>query len=197
MSGSGAGRAEKDQLRLAPRRSAEPTKTLRTEFLDHVAPFESAAAAQQAIEGWVAGYNQHRPHQAQAIDMAVPAALFRPNGPSRLDVDVALETAALKTSVPRTAAAPAAQLSALAPAAKPTTTPVSEPWRHEEREGAAIEFEARVPAGAQITIRTGRQSVSVPRGLAGRTITIWADQRSVHLILDGRTAAHRRLPAQP
>ena len=51
-----------------------------------------------------------------------------------------------------------------------------------------------MPPGAQITIRTGRQSVSVPRGLAGRTITIWADQRSVHLILDGevlRTVASR------
>ena len=125
--------------------------------------------------------------------MAVPAALFRPNGASRLDVDVALDAAALKASVPETSATP----SALTAAAKPTTTPVSEPWRHEERDGAAIEFEARVPAGAQITIRTGRQSVSVPRGLAGRTITIWADQRSVHLILDGellRTVASRLTP---
>ena len=156
-------------------------KTLRTEFLDHVAPFESPAAAQQAIDGWVAGYNQHRPHQA--IDMAVPAALFRPNGPSRLDVDVV----ALEPSAPEMVAAGSA--------ARPA--PVSEPWRHEEREGAAIEFEARVPPGAQITIRTGRQSVSVPRGLAGRTITIWADQRSIHLILDGevlRTVASRLSP---
>ena len=33
MSGSGAGRAEKDQFRLAPRRSAEPTRTVREQFL--------------------------------------------------------------------------------------------------------------------------------------------------------------------
>lgn len=158
-------------------------KTLRTEFLDHVAPFESAAAAQEAIDGWVAGYNAHRPHQA--IDMAVPAALFRPNGPSRLDLDV-VSTTLLEPS--------GAQVGA---ESGPTPIPANEPWWHDQREGAAIEFEARVPPGAQITIRTGRQSVSVPRGLAGRTITIWADQRSVHLSLDGellRTVASRLSP---
>lgn len=157
-------------------------KTLRNEFLDHVAPFESAAAAQQAVDGWVAGYNEHRPHQA--IDMAVPAALFRPNGPSRLHVSV--DVAALE---------PPAPAGATGSAASPGS--VSEPWWHEEREGAAVEFEARVPPAAQITIRTGRQSLSVPRGLAGRTITIWADQRSVHLLLDGevlRTVASRLSP---
>jgi len=36
MSGSGAGRAEKDQFRLAPRRSAEPTRTVRDQFLVEV-----------------------------------------------------------------------------------------------------------------------------------------------------------------
>jgi transposase InsO family protein len=58
-------------------------KTLRTEFLDHVAPFESIAAAQEAVDAWVQAYN-HRRHQG--LDMAVPASLFRPNGPTRLDV---------------------------------------------------------------------------------------------------------------
>src|ERR1700755_1512125 len=32
-------------------------KTLRTEFLDHVAPFESIAAAQEAVAAWVHAYN--------------------------------------------------------------------------------------------------------------------------------------------
>ena len=31
-------------------------KTLRTEFLDHVAPFESIAAAQEALDAWVHAY---------------------------------------------------------------------------------------------------------------------------------------------
>jgi transposase InsO family protein len=32
-------------------------KTLRRELLDHVAPFESLAASQEAIDGWVHTYN--------------------------------------------------------------------------------------------------------------------------------------------
>ena len=51
-------------------------KTLREEFLDHVAPFESIAAAQEAVDAWVHAYNHQRPHQA--LDMAVPASLFDP-----------------------------------------------------------------------------------------------------------------------
>ena len=38
--------------------------------------FDDLEAAQKAIDGWVAGYNQRRPHQL--LDMAVPADLFRP-----------------------------------------------------------------------------------------------------------------------
>ncbi len=58
-------------------------KTLRAEFLDHVAPFESLDAAQAAVDGWVESYNHQRPHQS--LDMATPASLFRPNGPTRID----------------------------------------------------------------------------------------------------------------
>jgi transposase InsO family protein len=46
-------------------------KTLRTELLDHVSPFESLPAAQDAIDAWVHAYNHARPHQA--LDMAAPA----------------------------------------------------------------------------------------------------------------------------
>nr|WP_245577259.1 integrase core domain-containing protein [Actinoplanes globisporus] len=53
-------------------------KTLRRELLDHVAPFESLAAAQEAIDGWVHAYNHQRPHQS--LDMATPASLFRLHG---------------------------------------------------------------------------------------------------------------------
>jgi transposase InsO family protein len=37
-------------------------KTLRRELLDHVAPFESLPAAQEAIDGWVHACNHARPH---------------------------------------------------------------------------------------------------------------------------------------
>ncbi|MFF6980317.1 helix-turn-helix domain-containing protein [Streptomyces sp. NPDC008343] len=50
---------------------------LREEFLDHVVPFESLAAAQDAIDGWVHVYNHQRPYQA--LDMATPSSLFMPH----------------------------------------------------------------------------------------------------------------------
>jgi transposase InsO family protein len=53
-------------------------KTLREEPLNHVAPFESLSAAENAIDEWVQAYNHQRPHQA--LDMATPA---KPVPPSR------------------------------------------------------------------------------------------------------------------
>ncbi|MDG9728389.1 integrase core domain-containing protein [Streptomyces sp. DH41] len=52
-------------------------RTLREEFIDHVVPFESLAAAREAINGWVHAYNHQRPHQA--LNMATPISLFRPH----------------------------------------------------------------------------------------------------------------------
>jgi hypothetical protein len=63
--------------------------------------------------------------------------------------------------------------------------------------GAAVEFEIRVPPSGMVTIVSGRQAVTMRQGMAGRTLTIWADLHSVHLILDGhvlRTVASRLLP---
>lgn len=152
-------------------------KSLRAELLDHVSPFESLEAAQAAIDGWVHAYNHQRPHQA--LDMAVPASRFRPNGP------------APEAAVP----APTAQDDQLAlpwadaGVVAPPPLPVPR--------GAAVEFEVRVPPGGTVIIVAGRQSVSVKQGLAGRTLTVWADLHSIHLLLDGhvvRTVASRLLP---
>ncbi|MFJ8962886.1 IS481 family transposase [Lentzea sp. NPDC102401] len=147
-------------------------KTLREEFLDHVAPFESITAAQEAIDGWVAGYNQQRPHQS--LDMATPASLFRPNGPTRLEVPQS-------TSDEPT---PDLAIDVIEP---PTPAP----------DGMAVEFEARVPPSGELSVLSGRQKVSLHQAMAGRTVTIWADQRSVHLSCDGhvvRTIASRLRP---
>jgi transposase InsO family protein len=152
-------------------------KTLRAELLDHVAPLESLEAAQSAVDGWVHAYNHQRPHQA--LDMAVPASRFRPNGPAR-EVSVPAPTArddqvALPWSDAGTVAPP------------PVPVPRS----------AAVEFEVRVSPGGTVVIVSGRQSVSFKQGLAGRTLTVWADLHSIHLLLDGevlRTVASRLLP---
>lgn len=61
-----------------------------------------------------------------------------------------------------------------------------------------MEFEARVPPGGELTLVQGRQRVGASQGLAGRVLTVRADMRSIHLLLDGhvlRTVASRLLPA--
>ena len=63
--------------------------------------------------------------------------------------------------------------------------------------GAAVEFEVRVPPSGELTLVPGKQRTPVNQGLAGGTLTVWADLRSVHLLLDGhmlRTVASRLLP---
>lgn len=148
-------------------------RTLREEFLNHVCPFESPEAAQAAIDGWVSGYNYHRPHQA--LDMAIPASLFRPNGLTRLDAR------------PHTRAEPA-PIALGVSIIEPAPTPP---------EGGAVEFEARVPPSGGLSIRSGRQTISLHEAMAGRTVTVWADRRSVHVSVDGhlvRTVASRLRP---
>jgi hypothetical protein len=146
-------------------------KTLRAELLDHVAPFESLHAAQDAIDEWVGGYNHQRPHQA--LDMAVPVSRFRPNGPTRPDLAQTPTESPLWTAV---------QLVDVPPA-----LPSKD----------AIELETVVPPTAEINLLQGRQRISMTIGLAGRTVTIWADTRSVHVSLDGhriRTLASKLTP---
>jgi hypothetical protein len=43
---------------------------------------------------------------------------------------------------------------------------------------AAVEFEARVPPSGILTVVSGRQAVTLRQGMAGRTLTIWADLHS-------------------
>jgi transposase InsO family protein len=152
-------------------------KSLRAELLDHVSPFESLEAAQAAIDGWVHAYNHQRPHQA--LDMAAPASRFRPNGPAR---EVAVPA---PTAQDEQVALPWADEGIVAPPPLPVPR------------GAAVEFEVRVSPGGTVIIVSGRQSVSLKQGMAGRTLTIWADLHSIHLLLDGhvlRTVASRLLP---
>jgi transposase len=63
--------------------------------------------------------------------------------------------------------------------------------------GGSVELEVRVPPSGEVTLVAGSRQIPLPQGLAGRTLTIWADLRSVHLTLDGhlvRTLGSRLLP---
>ena len=98
------------------------------------APFESLEAAQAAIDGWVHAYNHQRPHQA--LDMAVPASRFRPNGPARdvavpqptpADEQVALPWADEGTVARRRCRSRAARRSSSRPGSRPAGLSSSSP----------------------------------------------------------------------
>jgi transposase InsO family protein len=175
-------------------------RTFREEFLNHVAPFESPAAAQAAIDAWVESYNRSRPHQA--LDMATPASLFRPNGPTRLDVATNTDgNVTADEAKENTGDADARPDKPQPQSAAPTLlVDVIEPPAavdQEGVEGAAVEFSARVPPSGQLTVRSGRQTISLHETMADRLVTIWADLRSVHVSSDRhvvRTVASRLRP---
>jgi len=179
-------------------------KTLREEFLDHVAPFESPAAAQAGIDAWIEGYNRGRPHQA--LDMATPASLFRPNGPTRLDTDTKVSNTTGAEDTPQdlgettAGSAPRPHTPDPRPAASTLLVDVIEPPALTAVpagvEGAAVEFDVRVPPSGQLSINS-RQSIGLHEAMAGRLVTIWADLRSIHISADGhvvRTIASRLRP---
>ncbi len=155
--------------RLTKRRSPTTTgkierfhKTLREELLDEVTAFDTLDAAQDAIDAWVHSYNHARPHQA--LDMATPASLFRPSAPKPLTVPPAsvLELEAEPDITP-----------VLVDAAPPPTG-----------SAAAVEWEVRVPPCGHFTV-AGCQQLWIGPTYSGRTVGVWADDRSIHVILDG------------
>jgi hypothetical protein len=124
-------------------------KTLREELLHHVAPFESLAAAQNAIDEWVGAYNHQRPHQA--LEMATPASRFRPNRPSRPD-----PTAGAKD----TASPSGDDLFWMPATADPEPATVS---------ADAVELDLRIPARGELNLLQSKARVSLyPSGASSR-----------------------------
>ena len=154
-------------------------QTLRRELLDHCGPFADLAAAQAAVDAWVQGYNEVRPHQA--IDMATPASLFRPTaGPT--DADTTSVAVALATAQPPETAEQAGSETVMAIGA---ATPV--PTRAEATATAvsAVAFDYRIPPSGSFAIVPNAQHIWLGPTWGGRTITVWADQRSIHLLTNG------------
>lgn len=131
-------------------------------MLDETGPFATIEAAQASIDEWVHAYNTQRPHQS--LDMAVPASLFRaraadtvvPSLPGNAAID---DADALASATPRLQPAPLVRAS------------------------NAGELDTRVPPSGVVAI-TGLQQLWVGKHYAGRTVTLWIDLASIHVIID-------------
>ena len=159
-------------------RPASPTTTgkverlhqsLQVELLDGHGRFESIAALQAALDAWRQDYNTDRPHQS--LGMAFPASRFAPAA-SGLPLRV-----------------PAGQgLTVLDGADQgPAVTPAAA-----ELPCVALEADRTVPPSGNLQI--GSQQVWLGPALAGRKITIWVDETSLHVLLDG--ARLKTLPSR-
>lgn len=136
-------------------------RTLRRELLDDCGPFASLAAAQAAVSEWVQTYNHLRPHQA--LDMATPATLFRPN-PQPEPVKVV--PAQRSETVP-----------ALADSAGPALvmTPSA----------GAVEFDTVVPDSGQVGIIPSVQRIRLGAARADLRARIWVDENTIHVLVNG------------
>ncbi len=152
-------------------RPASPTTTgkierlhqsLQNELLNDHGPFASIEALQAALDGWRQEYNTHRPHQS--LNMAFPATRFEPAA-STLDLRV--------PGCQDLIAPPESKIAqAGAPAARPAEPPT-----------IALEVDRLVPPSGNLWI--GGQQVWLGPALAGRMITIWVDETTLHVLLDG------------
>jgi transposase InsO family protein len=140
--------------------------TLRRELLDAAGPFADLPSAQAAISAWVHTYNHARPHQS--LDMATPASLFRPNAqPEPLKVQPAARPE------PQTAAGPAGL-------AKPAARMIVPP------SAGAVEFDTVIAASGLLSVIPAVQRIRMGAGRAGQKAHVWADEHSVHILIDGQ-----------
>ena len=152
-------------------------QSLQLELLDVHGPFESLAALQAALDAWREEYNSDRPHQS--LNMAFPASRFTP-AVSPLPLRVPSQLIAASTRQAEQPEPPSAELSA-APAPDGQQAPP-----------VAVEADRVVPPSGNLQL--GGQQVWLGPALADRKVTIWVDETSLHVLLDG--ARVKTLPSR-
>ena len=142
-------------------------QSLQNELLEPHGPFESIEDLQTALDAWRCEYNTDRPHQS--LDMAFPASRFAP-ATSALELRVADQPIPTRLEHDEENAAASEQPCLADPNVLETSR-------------LALEVERVVPPSGNLWI--GGQQVWLGPALAGRTVTIWVDETSLHLLQDG------------
>ena len=157
-------------------------KTLRHELLDIVGPFPDLASAQAAIDAWLYAYNHSRPHQA--LDMATPASLFRPNQSGPIGV-IAPDAAQAETVVPQPPQ-PAPE--------QPPQASGEQPGMHAQHAAPAVEFDTVISASGVLNVIPSVQRIRMGAARAGQRARVWANDTDIHIVVDGQlvktTASH-------
>ena len=144
-------------------------QTLQRELLDVHGPFGSIEALQAALDGWRQEYNTTRPHQS--LGMAFPVTRFTPASP------------ALELRIPVQLTAVSAQKPPSEPDPPPARNPLPEPVTVASDDRLAVEVDRVVPASGNLWI--GGQQVWLGPALSGRQVTLWLDETTLHVMLDG------------
>jgi len=127
------------------------------------------AALQAALDAWREEYNADRPHQC--LDMAFPASRFVPAAsPLPLRVPPQLTTAISMQEPGQHDRSPADQLAAAA---------------RDRQEAPLLALEADRVVPPPGNLRVGGQQVWPGPALAGRTVTVWVDEASLHVLPGG------------
>jgi transposase InsO family protein len=150
-------------------------QSIQTELLDDHDPFDSIAAAQTAVDEWVADYNHTRPHQAR--DMDPPARHFHP-------VPAGQRALMPLWSPPELALALDTAL------ATDTDTELLHDEVVDDVVSAlpmvvldAVEIDRVVPASGNLGVCGQQFWLGTHR--AGRHVRLWIDTTTVHLAVDG------------
>jgi len=141
--------------------------TFRPDFLAEADPFESLAAAQVAVDGWVIGYNAERPHQGlDPRRPVVPADRFAP----------AVPVAGVELWLP-----PALDV---LQGPQQDTQPGAEPAVRAPGSAGAIELDKPVPPSGNMAL-CGNQFWLGPARV-GQMVRFWIDCDWVHLSIGGQ-----------
>jgi transposase InsO family protein len=150
--------------------------SLRRELLDDGVPFADLAAAQAAVDAWVAEYNTIRPHQG--IGMVPPAQRFS-TATARAEEDLLpLRLPAIIAAAGPVRPVPqAAEMPAGSPPAAPAPPPAAR-WQ-----GGPVEFDRVVPPSGNMAVRGQQFWLGAAR--AGMVVTFWASTDVIHLTIAG------------
>ena len=152
-------------------------QSLQLELLDVHGPFEFPGSAAGRTGCMAGGSDSDRPHQS--LNMAFPASRFTP-AVSPLPLRVPSQLIAASTRQAEQPEPPSAELSA-APAPDGQQAPP-----------VAVEADRVVPPSGNLQL--GGQQVWLGPALADRKVTIWVDETSLHVLLDG--ARVKTLPSR-